>query len=114
MSRIGKAPISIPEGVTVDVADGNVVTVKGKLGELTQKVNADMKISVNDGELVIERPSESKEHKSHHGLSRALINNMVVGVSEGFVIEQELVGVGFRAKSSGQTTGRKAAFSREL
>ena len=102
MSRIGKAPISIAEGVEITVAEGNVVTVKGKKGELTQKVSADMKISVNDGELIVERPSESKEHKSHHGLTRSLINNMVEGVTNGYVIEQELVGVGYRANASGQ------------
>lgn len=102
MSRIGKAPIIVPQGVEVSVDAANVVTVKGKLGELTHKVNSDMKISVNEGEIIVERPSESKEHKSHHGLSRALINNMVEGVSKGFVIEQELVGVGYRANSNGQ------------
>lgn len=102
MSRIGKAPISIPAGVEVSVADSNVVTVKGKLGELTQKVNGDMKISVNDGELIVERPSDSKEHRSLHGLTRALVNNMVEGVSTGYVIEQVLVGVGYRANSNGQ------------
>ncbi len=102
MSRIGKAPISLPEGVEVKVSADNVVSVKGKLGELSQQVNADMKVSVNDGELTVERPSDSKEHTAQHGLTRALINNMVEGVSKGYTIEQELVGVGYRAKNSGQ------------
>jgi len=102
MSRIGKAIITIPEGVEINIAGDNTVSVKGKLGELSEKINADLKVSINEGELSVERPSESKDHKAQHGLSRALIANMVEGVSNGYVIEQELVGVGYRAKNSGQ------------
>lgn len=102
MSRIGKAPISIPEGVEINISEDNVITVKGKLGELTQKVENTIKFSVNEGEVVLERSSESKDVKSKHGLYRALVNNMVEGVSKGFSTVQELVGVGYRASSQGQ------------
>jgi large subunit ribosomal protein L6 len=97
MSRIGKNPISIPAGVTVDVSE-TVITVKGKLGQLTQDY-ADVTVNVEEGQLVVERPSDSKEHRSKHGLYRSLIHNMVVGVSEGFTKELELVGVGYRASN---------------
>ena len=101
MSRIGKAPIEIPAGVTVQV-NGNVVTVKGPKGELTQEVNPDIKVNVEDGKVEVTRPSDDREHRSQHGLYRALIHNMVVGVSEGYKKEMELVGVGYRATSTGQ------------
>ena len=102
MSRIGKAIITIPEGVEINIADDNTVSVKGKLGELSEKIYSDLKVSITDGILEVTRPSESKDHKAQHGLSRALIANMVEGVSIGYSIEQELVGVGYRAKNSGQ------------
>ncbi|MDT8392542.1 MAG: 50S ribosomal protein L6 [Bacteroidales bacterium] len=102
MSRIGKMPITLPEGVEINIADDNVVTVKGKLGELRQQVNKDLILKLEDGTLTIERPSESKEHKSQHGLTRALLNNMVNGVSEGYTITQELVGVGYKANAQDQ------------
>jgi large subunit ribosomal protein L6 len=102
MSRIGKAPISIPEGVEINISEDNVITVKGKLGELTQKVENTIKFSVNEGEVVLERNSETKDVKAKHGLYRALVNNMVEGVSKGFTTVQELVGVGYRASSQGQ------------
>ena len=114
MSRIGKAPVAIPTGVEVSVADGNIVTVKGKLGELKQSFSADMKVIVNEGEIVVERPSESKTHKAFHGLTRALISNMVEGVSSGYVIEQELVGVGFRANANGQKLELSLGFSHPI
>ena len=101
MSRIGKAPIAIPAGVTVQVNDG-VVTVKGPKGELTQKVNPELDIKIEDGQVVISRPSDAREHRAHHGLYRALINNMVVGVSTGYRKEMELVGLGYRACAEGQ------------
>jgi large subunit ribosomal protein L6 len=101
MSRIGNSPIAIPEGVTIDIKD-SVVTVKGKLGELSQNIG-DIKIKNEDGNLTLERPSESKSHKSKHGLYRSLLNNMVTGVSKGFTKELELVGVGYRATNQGQT-----------
>ena len=83
MSRIGKAPISVPEGVEINISDDNVVSVKGKIGELQQQMNKDMIMKLEDGTLTIERPSESKEHKAQHGLVRSLLNNMIIGVSEG-------------------------------
>jgi large subunit ribosomal protein L6 len=101
MSRIGKAPIEIPAGVTVKV-DNNVVTVKGPKGELQQAVNPDLTISVEEGHVSISRPSDDREHRAQHGLYRALIHNMVVGVSVGYRKEMELVGVGYRANATGQ------------
>ncbi len=101
MSRIGKLPIQIPEGVTVEYRD-NVVTVKGPLGELSQKIDPDITVEIKDGIIRVQRPSDQKRHKAMHGLYRSLINNMVVGVSKGFEIQLELVGVGFRAEANGQ------------
>jgi large subunit ribosomal protein L6 len=101
MSRIGKLPIKTPAGVTVTVAD-NVVTVKGPKGELIQAINPDITVEVKDGEVTVSRPSDGKEHRSLHGLYRSLINNMVIGVSEGYRKELELVGVGYRAQATGQ------------
>ena len=98
MSRIGKLPITIPEGVTISVSDENVVTVKGALGELSQKVDTDIEVSIEDGVISVKRKNESKRQKSLHGLYRSLINNMVVGVSKGYEIKLELVGVGYRAE----------------
>lgn len=97
MSRIGKNPISIPGGVTVTVSDKNQVTVKGPKGELSRSIDPDMKIEVSDGTVEVARPTESKRHKSMHGLSRTLISNMIVGVNEGYKKELELIGVGYRA-----------------
>ena len=103
MSRIGKLPVQIPSGVQVTVDDkNNTVVVKGKLGELKQKVNPNIKVEVKDGEIKVSRPNDDKQNRSLHGLYRALINNMVKGVSEGFTLKQEMVGVGFRASSQGQ------------
>ncbi len=101
MSRIGKQPISIPAGVTVTVSE-NLVTVKGPKGELVQQVNPEMIVEVNEGQVEVKRPSDAKEHRAQHGLYRSLINNMVLGVSEGFVKKLELVGVGYRATNQGQ------------
>jgi len=111
MSRVGKAPIAIPAGVTVTVSGDNVVTVKGPKGELTQAVDADITIAQEDGHLTVQRPSEQKRHKALHGLYRALINNMVVGVTTGYKIEQELVGVGYRATNTGNTLDLVLGFS---
>lgn len=102
MSRIGKLPISIPAGVTVNVGKDNVVTIKGPKGELSQSVNPDIKVSVEDGTLSVARPSDERAHRSMHGLYRSLINNMIIGVSEGYRKELELVGVGYRASNAGQ------------
>ncbi len=114
MSRIGNAPITIPEGVEVNVTPENSVVVKGKLGELTQAVNKDIKVSINEGVLTVSRSNDSKEYRSMHGLYRALINNMVYGVSNGYVIEQELVGVGYRAKAQGQKLELSLGFSHPI
>ncbi len=102
MSRIGKLPIAIPAGVTINVSDDNVVTVKGKLGELTQQVDPEIEVAVEENQIVVKRPNEQKKYRAMHGLYRSLINNMVVGVSEGYEIKLELVGVGYRAENQGQ------------
>lgn len=102
MSRIGKLPINIPAGVAINVSNENVVTVKGPKGELKQVVHPEITVEVKDGIVEVSRPSDEKELRSMHGLYRSLINNMVVGVSEGYRKEMELVGVGFRAQHNGQ------------
>lgn len=112
MSRIGNNPIAIPEGATVEVAD-NVVTVKGKLGELSQEF-ADVDVSVADGEVTVTRSTESKDHKAKHGLYRALINNMIKGVTQGWTKELELVGVGYRASNQGQKLDLALGFSHNI
>jgi large subunit ribosomal protein L6 len=114
MSRIGKLPVNLPKGVTVSVSDTNMVRVKGPLGELTQAVDTDLKVEVVENEVILSRPSESKNHKSLHGLYRALIHNMVVGVSEGYKKELELVGVGYRAEAKGQNLEMSLGFSHEV
>ena len=101
MSRIGKAPISIASGVTVTVDKSNVVTVKGPKGELSESVNPDLTVKTEDGAITIERPTDQKRHKAMHGLYRSLVNNMVVGVTEGYRKELELVGVGYRVANTG-------------
>ncbi|TDI70981.1 MAG: 50S ribosomal protein L6 [Bacteroidetes bacterium] len=112
MSRIGNSPITIPEGVTVEIKD-NVVTVKGKLGELTQKIT-DVSVKVEEGNLSVERPSDAKDHRAKHGLYRALINNMVEGVTKGWTKELELVGVGYRARNQGQKLDLAVGFSHNI
>lgn len=102
MSRIGKAPIEIPAGVEISVSKGNLVTVKGKRGTLTQQVDADLSIEIEDGVLTVKRPTEQQRHRAMHGLYRSLINNMVVGVSTGYTKELEVIGVGYRAANTGQ------------
>ncbi len=114
MSRIGKAPIVIPAKVEIKVGTDNTVTVKGPLGQLTQKVDPDIKIVIEGNKLTVERPTEQKRHKAMHGLYRSLINNMVKGVSEGFTTEQELVGVGFRASNQGQNLELALGFSHQI
>jgi len=112
MSRIGKNPIAIPEGVTIDIKD-NQVTVKGKLGELSQSIE-EMTIKNEDGMLTLTRPSESKDHRAKHGLYRALIANMIEGVSKGWTKELELVGVGYRASNQGQKLDLALGFSHNI
>ena len=102
MSRIGKMPISVPAGVTVDIVTGNVVTVKGPKGELSQKFNRDMRISRENGEIVVTRPTDQRQHRALHGLTRSLLNNMVVGVTDGFRRILEIHGVGYRAQQEGR------------
>ncbi|MEM9679819.1 MAG: 50S ribosomal protein L6 [Bacteroidota bacterium] len=112
MSRIGKNPVTIPSGVTLEVT-GNVVTVKGKLGELSQEFDA-VEVKVEEGQVVVERSSDAKDHKAKHGLYRALIQNMVEGVSKGFTKELELVGVGYRASNQGQKLDLALGFSHNI
>lgn len=112
MSRIGNNPIVLPDGVTVDI-QADVITVKGKLGELTQSYDS-VSIAQEDGQLVVSRPSDSKSHKAKHGLYRALISNMVQGVSAGFTKELELVGVGYRASNQGQKLDLALGFSHNI
>ena len=105
MSRIGRAPIAIPAGVEIKVEDNNVVTVKGPKGTLTQQFNPNMAIAMENGELHVTRPNDAKENRALHGLTRTLIHNMVVGVTEGFAVTLEMVGTGYRAEA--QENGKK-------
>jgi len=114
MSRIGKLPVDLPSGVTVTVDDANMVTVKGPLGTLTQKVDSDIKVEVENNTLVLSRPNDEKRLKSLHGLYRALIANMVAGVSKGYRKELELVGVGYRAEASGQRLEMSLGYSHDI
>jgi len=113
MSRIGKLPIQIPSGVTVTQRDG-VVTLKGPKGELSQPVSPDIKVSVDNGVLTVERPTDERAHRALHGLYRALINNMVIGVSTGFRKELELVGVGYRVNNTGQLLELMLGFTHNI
>jgi large subunit ribosomal protein L6 len=101
MSRIGKAVIGIPSGVSIDISKGNLVTVKGSKGTLSEQINPDLVVKVEDGQLSVERPTDQKRHREAHGLSRSLINNMVIGVSDGFKKQMELIGVGYRVSNTG-------------
>lgn len=114
MSRIGKKSINVPSGVTVDVSAHGVVTVKGPKGTLVQEVNPDIKVKVENNEIVVARPTDSKRHKSFHGLYRSLINNMVIGVSEGYKKDLELVGVGFKASNQGQVLELNLGYSHSI
>ena len=102
MSRVGRLPITIPAGVTVAVSADNVVSVKGPKGELVKAMNKDMNIAVENNQVVVTRPSDQKEHRALHGLTRALINNMIIGVEKGFEKSLELIGVGYRAQLQGK------------
>ncbi|TXD54323.1 MULTISPECIES: 50S ribosomal protein L6 [unclassified Polaribacter] len=113
MSRIGKNPVSISQGVDVNVKD-NVVTVKGKLGELTQTISNGITVEIKDGIITLDRASESKDHKAQHGLMRALIANMIEGVSKGWTKDLELVGVGYRASNQGQKLDLALGFSHNI
>lgn len=111
MSRIGLKPITIPSGVEVKVESNNNVVVKGPKGSLEKAINRDMKIDIKDNEITVSRPSDRKNHRSLHGLSRTLINNMIVGVSEGYAKTLEIVGVGYRAQKQGKVLNLSLGFS---
>jgi len=113
MSRIGKAPIAIPKGVTITV-DGDVVTVKGSKGELKQNISSTISVKIEEEQVIVERASEDKIEKSLHGLTRSLINNMIIGVSDGYVKELELVGVGYRASNQGQILELSLGYSHNI
>jgi large subunit ribosomal protein L6 len=113
MSRVGKAPISLPAGVTIDVK-GAVVSVKGPKGELTQKIDPDMIVKVEDSTITVGRPTEQKRHKAMHGLYRALINNMIIGVNEGYKKEMELVGVGYKADAQNNVLELSLGYSHSI
>lgn len=113
MSRIGKAPITLPKGVTVSIS-GNVVTVKGPKGELSQNIEGALEVSVEEGILAVKRRDDEQDTRAKHGLYRALIANMVKGVSDGFTIKQELVGVGYRAKTTGQQLELSLGYSHPI
>ena len=112
MSRIGKNPIVVPSGVTVEVAEG-IITVKGKKGQLTQEFS-DVTVKVEGDQVLVERSSDHKDHRAKHGLYRSLVNNMIIGVSEGFTKELELVGVGYRASNQGQKLDLALGFSHNI
>jgi large subunit ribosomal protein L6 len=114
MSRIGNAPVQIPQGVEINVSDSNLVTVKGPKGELKQQLDPDLGVKIDDGVLKLSRPTEQKRHKSLHGLYRSLISNMVVGVSDGYVKELELIGVGYRVANHGNLLELTVGYSHPI
>jgi large subunit ribosomal protein L6 len=114
MSRVGKLPIKLPQGVSLLVKPDNTVTVKGPMGELHQAVDPDIKVEVKENVVHVSRPTEQKRHKALHGLYRALINNMVVGVSGGYKIEMEVVGVGYKAEAKGQILELSLGYSHNI
>jgi len=114
MSRIGKLPVHLPANVTVEVTKDNVVKVKGPQGEMSQKVDPDIKVEIEGGEVKVSRPTDQPRHRSMHGLYRALIHNMVVGCSEGFTTKQELVGVGYRVEVQGQIMTFSIGYSHDI
>lgn len=114
MSRIGKLPVSIPAGVTVSVSKSNLVTVKGPKGELSQQIDPDLTIEINGDTLTVRRPTDQQRHKALHGLSRTLINNMVIGVSQGYSKTLELVGVGYRTTNTGNLLELNVGYSHPI
>lgn len=114
MSRIGKLPIKLPEGVSVEVAADNTITVKGPLGELIQKIDPDITVDIKEGILSVNRPTEQKRHKALHGLYRSLLSNMIEGVSKGYTIKQEFVGVGYKADVKGQILEMSLGYSHNI
>jgi large subunit ribosomal protein L6 len=114
MSRIGLAPVEVPQGVEIIIGEGNTVTVKGSLGTLTQKVDESIALELKDGNFVLARQNEKKQTKAYHGLYRSLVNNMVAGVTKGFEKKLELVGVGYRANNKGQELELSLGFSHNV
>lgn len=114
MSRIGNKPIQLPEGVTIEISNDNMVTVKGPKGELQQKVDADIEIKEEEGVIRLSRPTEQKRHKAMHGLYQSLVNNMVIGVNEGYMKQLELVGVGYKASSQGNLLELSLGYSHNI
>jgi large subunit ribosomal protein L6 len=114
MSRVGKKPVTVPSGVTITVGNDNTVTVKGPKGELKQQIDRDIQIEIKDGELTVGRPTDQIRHRAMHGLYRALIANMVKGVTEGFVKKMELVGVGYKAASTGNILDLALGYSHNI
>ncbi len=114
MSRIGKEPVSVPAGVEVTISNNNLITIKGPKGELMQQVDPDLILEQEDGKILIKRPTDQKRHRSVHGLYRSLIANMVTGVSDGYVKELELVGVGYRANNTGQLLELTVGYSHPI
>ncbi len=114
MSRIGKQPIDLPKDVTIDYGKNNLITIKGPKGELTEKFHKDIKIEDNDGQIVVTRPTDNKAHKSLHGLSRALLNNMVKGVTSGFEKKLQVVGVGYKCDKKGKVLVLNLGYSHPI
>lgn len=114
MSRIGKLPVNLPSGVTATLSAENVVSVKGPLGELSQKIDSDITVSIEENVITFTRPTNQPRHRSAHGLYRSLVSNMVVGVSTGYTIKQELVGVGFKATTNGQLLELSLGYSHDI
>ena len=114
MSRIGRMPIAVPAGVTVSVAEGNVVTVKGPKGELTKALRPEMIITVEDNTVTVARPSDDKLHRSLHGLTRTLVHNMILGVTEGFKKELDVNGIGYRVSKEGKNLVMNLGFSHQV
>jgi large subunit ribosomal protein L6 len=114
MSRIGKAPIAVPSGVTVNVGSDNVVTVKGPKGELKQPIDRDIKVEVKDGQILVTRPTDQIRHRALHGLSRALVSNLVKGVTDGYTKKLELIGVGFKAANTGNVLDLALGYSHNI
>ena len=114
MSRIGKLPVNLPANVSAELLDGNVVKVKGPLGEMSQKVDADIKVTIEGNQISFARPTDQPRHRSMHGLYRALVHNMVVGVSQGFETKQEFVGVGYRVEAAGQMVTMSLGYSHSI
>ncbi|GAB3507339.1 50S ribosomal protein L6 [Spirosoma knui] len=114
MSRIGKKPITLPSNVTLSIDDQNIVTVKGPKGTLTQSIDPDISVAVEDGQIQVSRPTEQKRHKALHGLYRSLVNNMVTGVSEGFKLDLEVIGVGYKASVTNNVLELQLGYSHNV